>query len=149
MFYVKLNNDGTVKHYPYTLADLRLANPGTSFPQQIGNETAAEFNVFPVAPTAPPAADYIVNLERNAVKQGSEWVEEWIETPATSEQIQERLTNQWGIIRSERNDYLAACDWTQLPDSPADKTAWALYRQQLRDITEQSNPFEIVWPVAP
>lgn len=56
---------------------------------------------------------------------------------------------QWKRVRSDRNIRLAACDWTQLPDAPVDAAAWATYRQALRDITEQSDPLEIVWPTAP
>lgn len=56
---------------------------------------------------------------------------------------------QWQHVRSDRNARLAACDWTQLPDAPVDAAAWAVYRQALRDITDQSNPLEIVWPTAP
>ncbi|MGL4639875.1 MAG: tail fiber assembly protein [Shewanella sp.] len=56
---------------------------------------------------------------------------------------------QWERVRSDRNARLAACDWTQLPDAPVDAAAWAVYRQALRDITDQSNPLEIVWPTAP
>ncbi len=56
---------------------------------------------------------------------------------------------QWAAIRSERNSKLSACDWTQLPDAPVDKLAWAAYRQELRDITTQPDPFNIVWPIAP
>lgn len=39
-----------------------------------------------------------------------------------------------------------ASDWTQLANAPVDKTAWAVYRQALRDITEQADPFNITWP---
>jgi len=53
---------------------------------------------------------------------------------------------QWAVIRTERNGLLADCDWTQLPDAPVDAAAWATYRQTLRDITSQANPFNIVWP---
>jgi len=51
----------------------------------------------------------------------------------------------------KRQRILAATDWTQLPDVPlTTKTAWATYRQALRDITTQSGyPFEIVWPTPP
>ena len=38
-------------------------------------------------------------------------------------------------LRAERNRLLRESDWTQLPDSPADKERWAIYRQQLRDMT--------------
>ena len=51
--------------------------------------------------------------------------------------------------RIKRNQLLADSDWTQLPDAPADKTVWAAYRQELRDVTSQTDPFNIVLPVAP
>mgnify|MGYP006274635421 CR=1 FL=1 len=59
------------------------------------------------------------------------------------------LDRQWALVRIERNRRLQECDWTQLPDSPADKQAWAAYRQQLRDVTLQPDPFAITWPVKP
>ena len=36
-------------------------------------------------------------------------------------------------LRAIRNRLLSASDWTQLPDAQCDKTAWATYRQALRD----------------
>jgi len=57
---------------------------------------------------------------------------------------------QWPVVRSQRNALLSASDWTQLPDVPlATKEAWATYRQALRDVTLQADPFAIVWPVSP
>jgi hypothetical protein len=56
---------------------------------------------------------------------------------------------QWAEIRAERNAKLSQCDWTQLPDAPADTAIWALYRQELRDITTQDDPFNITWPSEP
>ena len=57
---------------------------------------------------------------------------------------------EWPLVRAERDRRLLATDWTQLPDVPlAAQEAWAEYRQQLRDITAQPDPFNIVWPVAP
>ena len=41
---------------------------------------------------------------------------------------------KWEQIRSWRNAELAGTDWTQLTDSPVDKSAWATYRQALRDL---------------
>jgi hypothetical protein len=53
-------------------------------------------------------------------------------------------------VRAQRNDKLAASDWTQLSDSTADKAAWAAYRQALRDITAQASfPWTIDWPEQP
>lgn len=56
----------------------------------------------------------------------------------------------WEQVRTLRNEKLLASDWTQLPDVPdATKEAWAAYRQALRDITNQSDPKNIQWPVSP
>lgn len=57
------------------------------------------------------------------------------------------------IVRADRNARLSACDWTQLTDAPLApeaKTAWAVYRQALRDVPGQAGfPDTIAWPVAP
>lgn len=56
-------------------------------------------------------------------------------------------------MRRQRDITLRACDWTQSPDSPltaAQKTAWAAYRQALRDVPEQPGfPGAIDWPTQP
>lgn len=53
----------------------------------------------------------------------------------------------------KRNGLLNNSDWTQMPDSPlsAEKKAeWAVYRQALRDMTEDSNwPTHCNWPTQP
>jgi len=56
---------------------------------------------------------------------------------------------RWAHIRMQRNALLISSDWTQLLDAPVDVTAWADYRQALRDITNQADPFDIEWPVEP
>lgn len=56
---------------------------------------------------------------------------------------------QWDMIRNKRNSLLVKSDWTQLPDAPVDVEAWTTYRQALRDITLQADPFDIQWPVQP
>jgi hypothetical protein len=56
----------------------------------------------------------------------------------------------WEIIRQQRNNKLYQSDWTQLEDAPlstAQKDEYKIYRQALRDITTQNDPFSIVWPV--
>ena len=52
--------------------------------------------------------------------------------------------------RAQRDSLLTASDWTQIPDAPVDKAAWATYRQSLRDIPQQSGfPTTVVWPTQP
>lgn len=63
-----------------------------------------------------------------------------------------RQADAWVSIRLERNALLTASDWTQLPDAALTNVQaanWATYRQALRDITTQADPFNIVWPKAP
>jgi len=57
---------------------------------------------------------------------------------------------QWVVVKTQRNKLLAESDWTQLPDVEiSNKAKWATYRQALRDITTQTDPFNIVWPSKP
>ncbi|WP_197716235.1 tail fiber assembly protein [Cereibacter sphaeroides] len=52
--------------------------------------------------------------------------------------------------RARRDALLTACDWTQVPDAPVDRAAWAAYRQTLRDLPEQPGfPAGIAWPEPP
>ena len=43
-------------------------------------------------------------------------------------------------MRHQRDCLLAASDWTQLPDAPCDRQAWADYRQALRDFPATWTP---------
>lgn len=53
-------------------------------------------------------------------------------------------------VRHKRDALLQSSDWTQVPDAPVDQAAWQVYRQALRDITEQEGfPLDITWPVPP
>lgn len=54
------------------------------------------------------------------------------------------------VARGTRDRLLAASDFSQLPDAPVDATAWATYRQALRDVPEQAGfPQVIDWPIRP
>jgi len=56
----------------------------------------------------------------------------------------------WTKLRMVRNSYLTACDWTQVPDAPVDHQAWAVYRQELRDLPDNTeDPRHPVWPIPP
>jgi hypothetical protein len=56
----------------------------------------------------------------------------------------------WGKVRSQRQHLLERSDWAALPDVPAStRQKWLSYRQALRDITQQADPLNIVWPTPP
>ena len=74
------------------------------------------------------------------------------EKPAWSAVQARQVPEQWIIVRGDRNKKLLNCDWTQLGDVPltAEQVQqWQTYRQALRDITTQSDPFNITWPTPP
>lgn len=56
-------------------------------------------------------------------------------------------------IRFRRDGLLKASDWTQMPDAPVDREAWAKYRQTLRDFPETITTIDAldnpVWPTPP
>jgi hypothetical protein len=53
-------------------------------------------------------------------------------------------------LRAERDKLLSACDWTQISDASVDKVAWATYRQELRDLPENTiDPENPIWPIPP
>ena len=57
---------------------------------------------------------------------------------------------KWEQIRLWRNAQLSQTDWTQLVDSPVNKSVWAEYRQALRDLPEQGGKAdEVELPTEP
>jgi len=56
----------------------------------------------------------------------------------------------WSEFRNTRDIKLQLSDWTQVPDAPVDQAAWAAYRQQLRDLPDNTeDPRNPVWPTPP
>lgn len=63
-----------------------------------------------------------------------------------------RTLSVWEEMLEERQRLLEASDWTQARDVvlPND-TSWTAYRQALRDITDNIDPWieDVVWPTKP
>jgi hypothetical protein len=137
-------------NYPYSIPQLREAYPNVSLPAELTNESLIEWDMYVVTPTPMPN-DYTKNItEGTPVLTNGIYYQNWIQINASQSEIDYRLENQWFIIRQTRNELLAECDWTQLADVSAEtKSIWSEYRQSLRDITSQTNPFSITWPVKP
>jgi hypothetical protein len=142
----------TAEIFPYSIGDLRRDNPNTSFPRNPSDTVLADWNMFPVVEQSPPEynpANQNLN-QLNPTLTAGEWLQTWEVTAASAQEIAERLQSKEAEVRQQRNELLSACDWTQLPDSPADHEAWATYRQELRDVTAQAGfPWEVVWPEPP
>jgi hypothetical protein len=144
--------DGAVVAYPYGPSELMRDNPGVSFPAPMPDITLERYGVIPVQPCNPPSFDQIAE---NCVRVDPQFVdgvltETWLVSPASDDEVASRIAEAAASVRAQRNQLLAECDWTQLADAPVDAPAWSLYRQALRDITEQPGfPVSVTWPAQP
>lgn len=129
----------------YTIGQLRKDNPNVSFPKDIPLETLASYNVYPLTVADKPSYNRLT--EDAVLNTPTEVNGAWIQGYSVVQKSQEYAEKN---IRRERNDLLSDSDWTQVADSPVDKTAWATYRQALRDITSQEGfPFNVTFPTKP
>ena len=72
-----------------------------------------------------------------------------VKVESTTSDEQTDLTNQqWVNVRSERDLKLQDTDWRASSDLTLSDT-WKTYRQALRDVPTQSDPFNITWPTEP
>ena len=90
---------------------------------------------------------YIATAAGNVAFTAAEETARDAEEAAWTAEADDRLAAD---ARQERNNLLAATDWTAMADAPTQATAMTTYRQALRDITSQSGwPTTINWPTAP
>lgn len=142
-----INNNIT---YPYSIKDLREAYKNISFPTELSEQMIIEWDMYEVR-TTPKPIDYTKNIvEGTPILVEGVYYQNWVQTEASESEIDLRLSAKWEEVKLIRNEMLLECDWTQLFDIPTEtKELWQPYRQSLRDITSQSNPFNIVWPDKP
>lgn len=153
--------DGQPFGYPVTDENLRaLVPPNVSLPQYPLTKDVIElgFALYEYAqkPTY-PASDFKVVYEGTPVWtrddiRGEYVTQVWDVRDMTPEEKDAAIQAQWGVVDNQRNNILYSCDWTQLPDvplTPEQVAQWRVYRQEVRDVTNQPDPFNITWPVAP
>jgi len=70
-----------------------------------------------------------------------------VESTTTDEQTA-IINSRWEEIRSVRNKFLEETDWRASSDLTLSDD-WKNYRQALRDVPTQSDPFNITWPTQP
>ena len=148
MMYLRIK-DGVIT-YPYSVQQLKVDEYNTSFPKDLTTQILEEWGVYEVSRTPKPN-DYTKTITEGTPQLvDSSYVQTWNQVDATQSEIDARIEDKWEAVRLMRNELLLECDWTQLADIPTEtKELWQTYRQGLRDITSQSNPFSIVWPVKP
>ncbi len=86
--------------------------------------------------------DIHVDVETKTIKPGR----------IDSRSHDEKVRIEWYSVRKERDKRLSDTDWVSakmLDQTGTITPEWRDYRQALRDVTSQSDPFQIVWPSLP
>jgi len=154
---------------------VRTEYRNTSLPSGEWDQQTLEFvNMEYVESTAKPLdTEYQTAQDNGAVQIDGNWVQSWVmvdkynaEELANYEAV--KLAAQWNTVREDRNKKLAEVDIkltihrdrSLLNVLPFDEArpgvynkelveAMIQYKQELRDVTNNTDPFNITWPVNP
>jgi len=147
-----------------TVSQFKSSHPNTSFPNQITADLLDSYNYDPVlngaeATVTPP---YGVSVRDGVEQINGQWFTRYVAGPLFTDNEEATAAEQETAyrarvdakvataVRNDRNNRLAACDWTQLSDSSANSSEWATYRQQLRDLpSTEGFPHSVTWPTEP
>lgn len=140
--YVKIINDN-VARYPYDIGTIRYDNPNISFPEDLSKLDLAAYGVYKVQQTSQPVYDSKTHRPiSNVEKIDGVWTEVW-------QIIEQKLEQATGNVKNYRRNLLQETDWMALSDVTM-PPEMAVYRQALRDITDQSGyPYGVIWPTKP
>ena len=152
-----------------TISQFKAEHSSTSFPRQITTQILDSYGYDVVlnGPAATVTAPYGVSTRDGVEEVDGQWFTRFVAGPVFTETTDDdgnvttaadnEAAYRAGVdakaaatVRTERNKKLADSDWTQLADSGADATAWATYRQSLRDLPSSDGfPHDVTWPTAP
>lgn len=99
--YIKITDNGPV---PYSIGQLIQDNPGTSFPVGFPEAMLASYGVYPLVATEQPAYDPMTQdlAEGVATQQDGQWVQTWVVTQASAEEVAQRQAERAAQIQAQR-----------------------------------------------
>ena len=142
--------------YPYDINEHIANNPSTyaklySFEDDETTETLISSSIFCVV-----ESDTIVShslhqyaTEVTPVQSGSVYVKTYSIQNLSTQEIDEAIEYKWNYLRKKRDKLLSETDYLALQDTTPLTEEWTIYRQSLRDVTNQSDPFNVSWPTKP
>ena len=150
MWYVQAQGDTFIRHI-FDVEPTQWDADNYCYARRLTDEQVTHFGVHKKQIVTPPYHDAATQRleEGPALLIDGVWTQNYIVSDLSADESAAKVGAQWTVIRAERNKLLVESDWTQLPDAPVDAAAWATYRQALRDVTDQANPFAIIWPQGP
>lgn len=144
--------------------EFRAMHPNTSMPQQLSESLINDFGGDVVFEGAQATGGTVYQYShRDGVEEiNGKWYTKYVLGPVFTDNDEATAADQEAAyksmkdeeqakaVRDQRNQKLAASDWTQVIDAPVDQVAWAAYRQALREVTGQAEfPWAVTWPVEP
>ena len=146
--------------------EFRALHPNTSMPQILSEELLNEFGADVVFEGAQATGGTVYQYSQaSGVEQiNGKWYTKYVlgpiftdgETTAAEQQAAYQAAkdvDQAKSVRATRDSKLAESDWRVIKAAETSTTlnsAWATYRQALRDVTIQSGfPWTITWPESP
>lgn len=148
MNYIRVENNeiiGNPRELPFSFNNISNFN-------LLDVETLKLHGWFPYRIVTAHITNDVMLDKSDVIVEENEVVEYQRTRQKTENEINAEINSMWINVRRNRNIELSNSDWTQLPDSPLTeekKQEWVVYRQSLRDITLQPNPFNLIWPTKP
>lgn len=146
--YAKIENNQVVE---WPIMNLRQRLPEMSLPEVLteGNLPDTFVIVHNVVPNYNPSTEKLVQYEK-PIFQNNRWEYGYTVVDLDPQELETQTAALADLVRQQRIQLLAESDWTQVADAPVDKAAWATYRQQLREVTNQPGfPTNLEWPTKP
>jgi hypothetical protein len=134
--------DGQVAHYKEIFSNTSFSASGPS-DEFLAEQGAVKVNVFK---DHNRATQKLVSAEPY-VEDG--WCYTVTVADKTDDEIAADADARAAQVRAQRDRLLADSDWTQVLDAPVDRTAWATYRQALRDLPQAENFPDVAMPAMP
>ena len=137
--------DGTTVKSTGTIQQLF---PNTCFPDTgVTTSFLTENNVVNVITTLDYTSPTQKLTKVDAYVEGGKVYNVRVESTTAEEQA-DLISAEWSQVRMKRNMLLQQTDWRACSDLTLSDD-WKDYRQALRDVPTQSDPFNITWPTAP
>ena len=121
----------------------------TSSLEVVGDSYLASHSYFPLIELLPASHSEEETFDKTDIeKSGSQYYFNYILRDKTVDELVLHYKHCWQDVRTKRNRLLQETDYMGNADYPI-TDEWRIYRQSLRDITEQGNPFDVIWPNKP